>query len=93
MRKKYSPEFKAKVALELIREEKTVAQLASEYGVHPVLLQRWKKQALDNSARLFVGEEQWETSKAQYEKRIGELYAEVGQLTTQLSWLKKRHQH
>ena len=40
MRKKYSPEFKAKVTLELIREEKTVAQLASEYGVHPVMLQR-----------------------------------------------------
>jgi len=90
MRKKYSPEFKAKVALELIREEKTVAQLASEYGVHPVMLQRWKKQALDNFARLFVGEEQWETSKTQYEKRIEELYAEVGRLTTQLSWLKKK---
>lgn len=90
MRKRYSPEFKARVTLELIREEKSVAELASEYGVHPVMLQRWKKQALDNFAKVFSREEQWEAVKAQYEKRIEQLYAEVGRLSTQLSWLKKK---
>lgn len=90
MRKRYSPEFKARVTLELIREEKSVAELASEYGVHPVMLQRWKKQALDNFAKVFSREEQWEAVKAQYEKRIEELYTEVGRLSAQLSWLKKK---
>lgn len=90
MRKRYSPEFKAKVVLELLRQQKSLAQLASEYGVHPTMLVRWRQQAVENLPRVFARQEEWEVSRAQYEKQIEELYTELGRLTTQLSWLKKR---
>jgi len=48
IRKSYSPAFKAKVALEAIKEEETVAELASKYSVHPVQIRRWKKAAMEN---------------------------------------------
>ena len=52
-RKQYSPRFKAGVALEAIKEEKTTAELASEFGVHPTMITRWKRQLLDNVAFIF----------------------------------------
>lgn len=90
MRKRYSPEFKAKVVVELLREQKSLSQLASEYGVHPTMLVRWRQQALENLPRVFARQEEWEVSRAEYEKRIEDLYTEIGRLTTQLSWLKKK---
>jgi transposase-like protein len=56
MKKQYTPEFKAQVVKEILKEEKTIAQIAAEYGVHPVQLSNWKKTALDNLANLFVDE-------------------------------------
>jgi len=56
-RKQYSASQKAKIALEILKEEKTVNQIASEYGVHPNILYRWKKQALENLPRLFEDED------------------------------------
>jgi transposase-like protein len=53
MRKSFTNEFKAKVALEAIREQKTIAQLASEYDVHPNQISLWKKQLLEGAAELF----------------------------------------
>jgi transposase-like protein len=52
-RKSYTPEFKAKVVLELLREEKSVSQIASEYEVHPNLLSRWKAEAIERMPELF----------------------------------------
>lgn len=74
----------------MLREEKSIAQIASEYGVHPTQLHRWRKQAVENLAQLFAQEENWEAEKAEYEKKINELYTEIGRLSTQLAWLKKR---
>ncbi len=89
MKKQYTPEFKAKVAQEILKEEKTMAQIAAEYSVHPVQLSQWKKVALENMASLFVDERKAIKEQKTQEQKIERLYAKVGQLTTQLEWLKK----
>lgn len=91
MRKTYSAEFKARVVLEILKEEKSISQLASEHGVHPNLLGKWKNQALKDLPRLFTDDhKKTEAVKTEYEKRAQELYEEIGRLTTQLNWLKKK---
>jgi len=92
MRKHYSASFKAQVVLELLREEKTVAQLASEYGVHPTMLHRWKNTAVDNLSSLFEDVDKKNTTamKREHEKEVEELYSKIGRLTTQVEWLKKK---
>lgn len=87
-RQKFSNDFKAKVAMEAIRGEKTIAELASQYEVHPGQINTWKKQALDGLPSLF----QRKNSK---EARIkGEctdkLYLQIGKLQVENEWLKKK---
>ncbi len=90
MRKHYSDTFKAEVVLELLKEDKSVAQLASQYHVHPNQVYEWKATALKGLASLFSSDHNAESAlKAGYEKRLHELYAEIGRLTTQVNWLKK----
>lgn len=89
-RKHFSASQKAQITLEILKEEKTVNQIASEYGVHPNVLYRWKKQAMENLPRLFEDEARGErTRQAEHERQVNELYTEIGRLTTQLNWLKK----
>lgn len=91
MRKTYSAEFKAQVVLEILKEEKSISQLSSEYGVHPNILGKWKNQAMRDFPRLFVDDEKkTQAMKAEYEKKVQELYEEIGRLTTQVNWLKKK---
>jgi transposase-like protein len=87
-RKNYEPTFKARVALEAIKEEKTLAQLGSEYGVHPNQIAQWKKQLLERLPTLF-------TDKRKREEKEGEalqeeLYKQIGQLKVENEWLKKK---
>ena len=89
MKKQYTAEFKAQVVKEILREEKTMAQIAAEYGVHPVQLSQWKKTALDNLAMLFADDRKAAKQKKAQEQKMERLYAEVGKLTTQLEWIKK----
>ena len=90
-RKKYTPEFKAQMVLHILREEKSISQLSSEYGIHPSQLMRWRDEAVKNLAQLFTDDRKEITAmKKSYEARIEELYAEVGRLTTNLTWLKKK---
>ena len=90
-RKHFSTSQKAQITLEILKEEKTVTQIASEYGVHPNVLYRWKKQALENLPRLFDDENKAERDRqAEPERQVNELYNEIGRLTTQLNWLKKK---
>jgi len=89
VRKQYSPEFKSKIVLEILKEEKTLSQISSEYGVHTTQLKNWKKETLENLPQLFE-KRKIEAIKRDYEKQIQDLYAEIGRLTTQLSWLKKK---
>lgn len=91
MRKTYSAEFKAQVVLEILREEKSISQLSSEYGVHPNILGKWKNQAMRDFPRLFADDEKkTQAMKAEYEKKVQGLYEEIGRLTTQVNWLKKK---
>lgn len=66
IRKKYPPAFKAKVALETIRGEKTSAELASEYKVHPQQIRRWKKTAIDGIIELFTDNRQKKRQRKRY---------------------------
>lgn len=92
MRNSYSPEFKAKVVREVLREDKTLSQVAAEHGIHPNLLGQWRDQALAGMASLFsrTKETEWAAKEAVHEQEKQELYAEIGRLTTQLNWVKKK---
>lgn len=90
MRKQFSPTFKAQVVHELLREEKSIAQLSAEYGVHPTQLGKWKALALHGLPSLFEERAAVETLKASHEAQLTALYAEIGRLTTQVAWLKKK---
>ncbi len=90
-RRKFTPEEKARLVLEILKEEKSVSQLAAEHGIHANVLTRWKSEAVQNLSQLFVDDRKGITKmKQEYEQQIDELYAEVGKLTTQLSWIKKK---
>ena len=90
MRKRYSAAFKAQVVLELLKEEKTVNQLAAEHGVHPTQLRDGKKQALDGLPNLFEPSPEAARLASAQERERDELFAQIGRLTTQLAWLKKK---
>lgn len=91
MKKTYTAEFKAQVVLEILKEEKSISQLSSEYGVHPNILGKWKAQAMSGLSKVFTDDHrETEAMKSEYEKRIQELYEEIGRLTTQVNWLKKK---
>ena len=78
-------------SLEILREDKTIAQIASENSIHPNQLHRWKKQALENFSQLFEEDRKGEKAReAEHERQLNQLYAEIGRLSAQLSWLKKK---
>ena len=90
-RKRYTPEFKSQIVLEILKEEKTMSQIASEHGIHVNQLHKWKTQFLQEMPHIFKKQNKdQEKMKADYEEKIENLYAEVGKLTTQLSWVKKK---
>ena len=90
-RRRFTASQKAVIVLEALKEEKSIAQIAAENGVHPNQIHKWKKQALANFSQVFEEERQGETAReAEHEKQLNELYAEIGRLSTQLSWLKKK---
>ena len=95
MKKSYSPAFKAQMVRELLKEAKSVSQLAAEHGLHPNQLYRWREIALAGLPTLFSQDAaQWQAAKdAAHEHQLQELYAEIGKLTTQLTWLKKKLPH
>jgi len=91
MRKRHSAAFKAQIVQEVLKEEKTIAQIASEYGVHPTQISTWKAAALKGLPSLFEKtDSDYRTEKEEHEKQLQELYAQIGRLTTQVAWLKKK---
>jgi putative transposase len=91
MRKHYSAHLKAQIVQEILKEDQTIGQIASEHGIHPSLLNRWKALALEGLPGLFSKDDQAARVAAmEHEQQLNELYAEIGRLTTQLSWLKKK---
>ena len=91
-RKQYTADFKAKVVKEMLREEKTIGQLASEYEVHSNMLYRWREQALAGLPGLLRDQSAQELAEkeAGWQQERAALYAEIGRLTTQVTWLEKK---
>jgi transposase-like protein len=88
VRKRYSGELKAKIALEAIRGQKTVNEIASTYGVHPNQVTQWKKQAMEEMPELFSDRR---VKRQQAEEELkAKLYQEIGQLKVELDWIKKK---
>ncbi len=90
MRKHYTASFKAQVVQELFKEDKTIAQIAAEYEVHPTQLNTWKSTAWAGLPGLFEEKDSLAVLKASHEEQLNTLYAEIGKLTTQVAWLKKK---
>jgi transposase-like protein len=87
-RKRYSAQFKAKVALEAIKGQKTANEIASEYGVHSTQIAQWKKQVLDELPHLFSSRAA-DKQKSE-EALIASLYQQIGQLKVERDWLQKK---
>ena len=90
IRKSHSPGFKAKVALEAAKQEKTLAQLSGHFGVHSNMITRWKSHLLDELPGIFSSKLKSKDKKSQ--RLIEELYKQIGQLKVELDWLKKKSQ-
>lgn len=90
-RNRHTPQQKAKIVLEILREEKTLAQIAAEYGIHPNQLRKWKSQAVERLPAVFDSETSSAKEQlAEKEKELEDLYSQIGRLTTQVNWLKKK---
>lgn len=88
LRKRHSATLKAKVAIEAVKEEKTIAQLASDYAVHPNQIRQWKKRLLEEAPDVFSSRR--EKDARNQEELEAELYRQIGQLKVELEWLKKK---
>ena len=86
-RKRHSPAFKAKVALEAAKQARTVAELAKAFQVHPVQISQWKKQLLDGAESLFRDGRRREPEEDRATQ--AELYERIGRLNMEVEWLKK----
>ena len=90
IRKRHDASFKARVALEAVKGEKPISQLASEYGVHPNQIGQWKKRLLEDLPSLFSDNRK--KGENDGEALAAELYRQIGQLKVELDWLKKKSQ-
>jgi len=90
MRKNYTSEFKAKAVIEILREAKSINEIAAERGVHVNQLGRWKKTAIEGLPQIFDDNKKRKNEQKDHEEKIQELYAQIGELTTKVNWLKKK---
>lgn len=86
-RKRYSAEFKAKVALEAIRGDLTLADLAARHGIHHTMIAAWKRQAIEGMASTFSGAS--DAAKATSEAEVEKLHAKIGQLVVERDFLAR----
>ena len=91
MRRRFNDEFKAKVALEALKEERTLQELADEYEVHPNQISTWKKQVLFNASSLFERKNKKNKEMDDLKKREQELFKQLGQAKYENEWLKKKY--
>lgn len=87
-RQTYSAEQKARIAVEAIKGQRTVNEIASSYGVHPNQVMQWKKQALEGMTEVFSSRRGRERREGEEEKAY--LYQQIGQLKVELEWMKKK---
>ena len=86
-RKQYSPEFKAKVALEALKNESTVAELADRYEIHPTMINNWKRNLLEGAADVF---DKGQKKQKHMDAKVDELYRQIGQLKVERDFLSKK---
>ena len=86
-RRKHTAEFKAKVAIEALQERFTLSELSERHGIHPNLVSQWKKSLVDNGFKVY---QDFAPKKDKRDKLIELLYQEVGSLTMDLNFLKKK---
>jgi len=86
-RSQYPNELKARVALEALKEEKTIAQISSEYEVHSNMVSKWKKHLKENIAAVFTRKNE---SKSNEQELIDKLYRQIGKSQMEIDWLKKK---
>jgi putative transposase len=87
-RKRYDNRFKAQVVLEALKNQRTMAEIASEYGVHANQITKWKRRVLDELPGIFSNKR--ERDHRDNEALQAELYRQIGQLKVELDWLKKK---
>lgn len=87
-RRKFSAEFKAKVALEALKGQRTIAELATEFGVHPNQITQWKKQLVETIPEAFSRRRARDDQDQR--ELTDRLYRQIGQLQVELDWLKKK---
>jgi transposase len=85
----HSASFKAKVAIEAIKGEKTITELASDFGVHPVQISNWKKRFLEGAAEVF-SEGSARSREAELQRELDEAHRQLGQTKVELDWAKKK---
>jgi len=90
MRRQHDAAFKVKVALEALKEEKTLAQISSEFGVHVNQIRQWRRQLLSMIPELFS--DRRKKVEKDRDELEAELYQQIGQLKVELDWLKKKSQ-
>jgi len=87
-RRNFSAEMKGRIALEAIKSQKTIQEIASHYGVHPNQVTNWKRQAVEGLPSVFV--DQRSKVNTSEETITAELYQQIGEMKVELDWLKKR---
>jgi len=88
MRRGHDAAFKARVALEALKGEKTMAQLSSEFGVHVNQIRQWRQKLLEEVPSVFSDRRRKQDKES--EELTSELYRQIGQLKVELDWLKKK---
>ncbi len=89
-RRSFAPSFKAKIALEALKEVKTISEIAQKHKLHPTQINLWKKQLLDGAEEVFVDGRSKSPAAASDEPETADLYEQIGRLKVQLEWLKKK---
>ncbi|SRR6266487_1906789 len=89
-RKQYTGTFKAKVALETIKGQRTVQEIAASYGVHPNQITKWKKQLVDGAGEIFTAGRDRNCGDGAEDDVRAELYQQIGKLQVELDWLQKK---
>ena len=87
-RKQHTAAFKAQVALAALKGDRTVNELAGQFGVHPTLIHTWKKQLLQGAEAVFASGVKTDANEAEAQK--AELFEQIGRLKMELEWLKKK---
>lgn len=92
-RKNYTDEFKTKVIMEVLKEDRTLVEISSEFGVHKTTIREWKKEFMENillAVNPKKGLNKYKEALEEEKKEKEELYKQIGKLSTQLEWAKKK---